>query len=257
MKFKVLAAFLLAVVAAHADEYLPLLRVGSDAFTNVTVTRVTASDIYFLSPSGLGNAKIKELDPQLQQHFHFNGSQAGALEQARAQANAQYRAQLAAKPTVKPPDMSRPAEPNVPEGLEIGQRFPDFNESDRHGDPLSVSGARGKVVLVDFWATWCHPCCQEMPNVIAAYQKYHDAGFDIIGVSLDEDSTRLASFTAAQGMDWPQYFDGRGWDNKLAKQYAVKFIPMNYLLDRNGIIVGKNLRGAFLDVTVNAALTSK
>jgi thiol-disulfide isomerase/thioredoxin len=257
MKIKVIVALLLAVVAAQADEYVPVLRVGSDTFTNVTVTRVTASDIYFLSPSGLGNAKIKELDPQLQQHFHFNRSKAGALEQAQAQANDQYRAQLATQPTVKPPDMSKSAEPDVPEGLKVGQRLPDFNESDRQGNPLSISGARGKVVLVDFWATWCGPCCREMPNVIATYQKYHEAGFDVIGVSLDKDSSQLASYTAAQGMDWPQYFDGKGWDNKLVKPYAIKFIPMNYLLDRNGVIIGKELRGPFLDAAVSDAVASK
>jgi thiol-disulfide isomerase/thioredoxin len=153
--------------------------------------------------------------------------------------------------------MSRGPAANVPEGLAVGQRFPDFNESDVSGSPLSVSGARGKVTLVDFWATWCGPCCREMPNVIAAYQKYHSSGFDVIGVSLDQDQARLTSYTASQGMPWPQYFDGLGWDNKLAKQYGVESIPMNYLLDRNGIILGKGLRGEYLDAAVSAAVGDK
>src|SRR5580704_698153 len=113
MNFKVILAFFLTVVAVHADEQLPILKVGSDTFTNVTVTRITATDIYFLSDSGIGNAKLKYLNPELQQHFRFNAGTAGAVDQARAQANAQYKAQLAAQPTVKPPDMSRESVPNV------------------------------------------------------------------------------------------------------------------------------------------------
>jgi thiol-disulfide isomerase/thioredoxin len=254
MYIKVIVAFFLTALAVHADELLSMLKVGGDTFTNVTVTRVTATDIYFLSPSGLGNAKLKDLDPDLQQHFRFNANKAVAVDQARAQANAQYKAQLAAQPEVKPPDMSRESMPDVPVGLAIGQRFPDFNESDLNGSPLSVSGARGKVLLVDFWATWCGPCRGEMPNVIAAYQKYHASGFDVIGVSLDEDRNSLTSYAATQGLAWPQYFDGQGWDNKLAKRYGVHSIPTNFLLDRNGIILGEGLRGENLDRAVNAAL---
>jgi thiol-disulfide isomerase/thioredoxin len=257
MYIKVIIAFFLTALAVHADELLPTLKVGGDTFTNVTVTRVTATDIYFLSPSGLGNAKLIDLDPELQQHFRFNASKAVAVDQARAQANAQYKTQLASQPAVKPPDMSRESVPDAPEGLGIGQRFPDFNVNDLNGSPLSVSGARGKVLLVDFWATWCGPCRGEMPNVIAAYQKYHASGFDVIGVSLDEDRNSLTSYAATQGLAWPQYFDGQGWDNKLAKRYGVHSIPTNFLLDRNGIILGEGLRGGNLDAAVNAALANK
>jgi thiol-disulfide isomerase/thioredoxin len=257
MHVKVMVALFISALAVHADEQLPLLKVGSDTFTNVTVTKVTASDIYFISNAGIGNAKLKNLDPELQKHFHFNAVKAGTLEKARAQANAQYQVRLASQPTAHPPDMSREAEPNVPVGLVIGQRFPDFNETDLTGAPLSVVAARGKVMLVDFWATWCGPCRAEMPNVIAAYQKYRSSGFDIIGISLDENQGAVVNFTAAQGMTWPQYFDGKGWDNKLAKQYGVDSIPMSYLLDRNGVILGKGLRGQALDEAVNNALADK
>lgn len=257
MRIKVILAFFLAALTVHADELLPILKFGGDTFTNVTVTRVTKTDIYFLSPSGLGNAKLKDLDPEMQQHFRFNAGSAGAVEQAQAQANDRYKAQLAAQPVVKPPDMSRASAPDVPEGLAIGQRFPDFNESDLNGSPLSASAARGKILLVDFWATWCPPCRGEMPNVVAVYQKYHASGFDIIGVSLDQDRNSLTSFAATQGLAWPQYFDGQGWDNKLAKKYGVQSIPTNFLLDRNGIILGESLRGADLDTAVNEALANK
>jgi thiol-disulfide isomerase/thioredoxin len=138
---------------------------------------------------------------------------------------------------------------NIPEGLDLGQRFPDFNEAG-----LSVSACLGRVTLVDFWATWCGPCRGEMPNVIAAYQSYHGRGFEIIGVSLDDDRDALVNFTRAQGIAWPQYFDGQGWQNKLALRYGVASIPANYLLNRHGVIIGKNLRGDMLIEAVAKAV---
>ena len=144
----------------------------------------------------------------------------------------------------------------VPEGLAVGQRFPDFSKTDLAGNPLSVTAYRGRVTLVDFWATWCGPCRAEMTNVIATYRQYHAQGFDILGVSLDQERDKVAAFTQASGMSWAQYFDGLGWDNQLAKQYGVESIPMDYLLDRHGVIIGKELRGSELMAAVAKALTS-
>lgn len=146
---------------------------------------------------------------------------------------------------------------NVTEGLEIGQRFPGINEADLNGQALNLAAHRGRVTMIDFWATWCPPCRGEMPNVIATYQKYNPEGFDIIGVSLDDDHDALVNFLQAHGMTWQQYFDGQGWDNKLAKQYNVHSIPMDYLLDRHGIIIGKELRGEDLPAAVEKALEAK
>jgi thiol-disulfide isomerase/thioredoxin len=148
-------------------------------------------------------------------------------------------------------------EPQVPEGLEVGMKFPGFSEKDSNGRPLSVAAYKGKVVLIDFWATWCGPCKAELPNVLAVYRKYHAQGFEIIGVSLDENRNSLANFTQAQGMVWPQYFDGQGWENKVAVKYGVHSIPMTYLLDRRGIIIGESLRGEKLGDAVAKALAGK
>src|SRR5271154_159850 len=104
MRFKVMVALFISALAVHADEQLPWLKVGSDTFTNVTVTKVTASDIYFISNAGMGNAKLKNLDPELQKHFHFDAVKAGALEKARAQANARYQVRVASQPAAHPPD---------------------------------------------------------------------------------------------------------------------------------------------------------
>ena len=143
------------------------------------------------------------------------------------------------------------------QSLNVGATFPAFHETDLNGKPLSISGCQGKVVLIDFWATWCPPCRAELPFVIAAYKKYHDQGFEIIGVSLDQDKTTLENFLRQNGMTWPQFFDGRGWGNKLAMKYGVESIPATYLLDGSGKIIAKDLRGEALETAVAQALGAK
>lgn len=145
----------------------------------------------------------------------------------------------------------------IQDALVVGASFPEFNVTDLNGRPLSVAGDKGKVVLVDFWATWCPPCRAEVPNVVATYQKYHSKGFDIIGVSLDHDKAQLAKFIKEQNMTWPEYFDGMGWTNKLAVKYGIQAIPSNFLLDGNGKIIGKDLRGDALGQAVAAAVAKK
>ena len=152
--------------------------------------------------------------------------------------------------------LKRPIEAErIRDTLVVGAKFPDFNVTDLAGQPLSVANNKGRVVLIDFWATWCPPCRAELPNVIATYQKYHSKGFDIIGVSLDEDKAQLLSFIKDHNMAWPQYYDGKKWDNQLAMNYGVEIAPTTYLLDGEGKIIGKDLRGDDLKKAVAAALS--
>src|ERR1017187_7443594 len=123
-----------------------------------------------------------------------------------------------------------------------GTKFPDFNEKDVTGKPVSVANYKGKVVLIDFWATWCGPCVAELPNVLKTYEKHHNQGFEIIGISLDKEEAKLTSFTKEKNMTWQQFFDGQFWSNKLAVKYGVNSIPATYLLDGDGKIIAKNLR---------------
>jgi peroxiredoxin len=138
--------------------------------------------------------------------------------------------------------------------LAVGTKFPDFNEKDVTGKSLSIASDKGRVVLIDFWATWCPPCRAELPSVLATYRKYHDQGFEIIGVSLDQDQAKLTNFTKSMNMTWPQFFDGKGWQNKLAVKYGIESIPATFLLDGEGKIIGKELRGEELQAAVARAL---
>ena len=116
------------------------------------------------------------------------------------------------------------------------------------GREVDVAKLKGKVVLVDFWATWCAPCVGELPHVKEAYDKNHAKGFEIVGVSLDQEKGNLTEFVSGHGMEWPQYFDGQGWDNKLAGQFGITSIPAMWLIDKKG-----NLR----DLHARADLSGK
>ena len=110
------------------------------------------------------------------------------------------------------------------------------------GRHVDLTKMQGKVVLVDFWATWCGPCVEELPHVKAAYEKYHAKGFEIVGISLDQDLARLQEFTKAQGMPWPQYFDGKGWGNIISSKYGIRGIPTMWLVGKDGNLADTNAR---------------
>jgi peroxiredoxin len=129
----------------------------------------------------------------------------------------------------------------------IGNHAPDFNLNDADGKPVALSSFRGKYVLVDFWASWCGPCRQENPAVVKAYQQYHHKGFDILGVSLDDEKEAWVKAIKKDNLNWSHVSDLKGWKNSAAELYGVQAIPMNFLLDKEGNIVGKGLRGDKLE----------
>jgi thiol-disulfide isomerase/thioredoxin len=129
----------------------------------------------------------------------------------------------------------------------IGTLLADFTESDTSGRSVSLSSLRGKYVLVDFWASWCGPCRQENPNVVQVFNKYKDKNFTVLGVSLDKAKPAWIDAINMDNLTWTHVSDLLGWSNAAALQYEITSIPQNFLLDPEGKIVGKNLRGPALE----------
>ena len=139
----------------------------------------------------------------------------------------------------------------------IGKVVPDFSATDLDGKPISLQQYRGKVVLLDFWAVWCGPCIGEMPNVKRVYNSYKDQGFDIIGVSLDTDETRLRNYLMENDISWRQIFSGQRWNSPLAEQYHIRAIPAPWLIARDGTLISRKARGIELERLVVETLKDK
>lgn len=131
----------------------------------------------------------------------------------------------------------------------IGNSAPDFTQNDPDGNPVSLSDFQGKYVLIDFWASWCGPCRQENPNLVKAYAAYKDKGFEILGVSLDNNDGREDWLKAIEkdGLTWTQVSDLNSWNNEVARMYGVRAVPQSYLINPEGVIVAENLRGDLLE----------
>lgn len=132
-------------------------------------------------------------------------------------------------------------------GINIGDLAPEIVLPSSKGKVISLSSLRGKVVLIDFWASWCGPCRQENPNVVKVYEKYKDKGFEIFGVSLDMNKSQWLQAIQSDNLTWPQVSDLGYWNSVVVPKYQIAGIPATFLLDKEGKIIARDLRGEELD----------
>lgn len=143
---------------------------------------------------------------------------------------------------------------NRTEAIKIGNEAPELILPMPNDKDLALSSLRGKVVLIDFWASWCAPCIKELPNVKRAYAKYKNKGFEILGVSLDKDRDAWIGAISKEGLTWPQVSDLKFWQSEACQLYAVQSIPYTVLIDKDGKIIATDLRGADLDKKLSEVL---
>lgn len=146
---------------------------------------------------------------------------------------------------------------SVLSSVSIGKKAPDFTASDPDGKSISLSQHRGKYILLDFWAAWCGPCRRENPNVVKAWKKYHAKGFDVFGVSLDKKKADWTKAIKDDELTWTHVSDLAYWNSAPAKLYGVRAIPSNVLIDPDGVIIARNLRGPELDKKLEELIDKK
>jgi cytochrome c biogenesis protein CcmG, thiol:disulfide interchange protein DsbE len=237
---------LAAMPALCAEETLPFLKVGSEVYSNVTVTSVTATDIYFSHSRGLGNGKLKNLDAAMRKHFNYNATNAAGMEKKQREASWQFRVDLANQKPTPREDTSIPPRPDEKDDFVApklyaksfrGQPPPQVVIGEWLTPPPDVAG---KFVLIDFWATWCGPCRASIPHLNSLQAKFRDK-LVVIGLS-DETPDAVRKMTEPQ----IHYNVGVDPQARTLKAVEVTAIPHAMLIDPKGIVRFEGMPG-YLD----------
>ena len=206
--------------------------------------------LYYLSQTFPGLVSLDQLDDQariLRQEFPalaesydplLSAAQARFLNDELDKATAMTR-ELIASPA---PDSIKESAGNLLKMIERAGKPVSIQFTDLNGNDVSLAKLRGKVVLVDFWATWCTLCMEEMPKVVQVYQDLRARGFEVVGLNFDSDKAVVGKALAREKMNWPQYFDGNGWENKFAKEFDIVALPVMWLIDKQGVLREVNAR---------------
>ena len=190
--------------------------------------------------------------------FAYGGILAGLEEKKHGNYSVFAKSFLEEFKTIKPEIRSMlEAKIKRMDAYRIGGAAPLFSQNDPEGNPISLEDLKGKVVLLDFWASWCGPCRRENPNVVKVYDKYKDKGFEILGISLDKDKGRWLGAIEKDGLTWPQVSDLKGWSNVVGKMYGVSSIPHTVLIDEEGNILALKLRGPALEKKLEEIFADK
>jgi thiol-disulfide isomerase/thioredoxin len=248
MKTRLLAVVCLIAALAQADEFLPVLKANGDVYSNVTVTKVTATDVYFIHAGGVGNAKLKNLVPELQKHFHYDAAKSALVEREKATNNAEYHQYVLSVKT--PPAVQQESESPAAASGDDDFVAPKLYAKSVRGQlppPFVVEkwltphpDITGKFVLIDYWATWCGPCRRSIPELNAFFEKYHDR-LVVIGIT-DETEDAVRRMTDPQ-IEYAVAIDTQA---RMMKALEITGIPHCILLDPNHIVRYEGMPG-FLD----------
>lgn len=233
--FSFLAAIALCIFAAAASAETSFADRMKDVEKAVSEKRPEGKDAFFAEVEKQARALMKDF-PEKPEPYEMlmavaenaSGEKAAALFKELSAENTPAEVRAQAKATA----MKRDAV-----GKPVDLKFTALD-----GREIDLAKMKGKVVLIDFWATWCGPCVAEVPNVVATYKKLHEKGFEIVGISLDSEKSALVDFVREKQMPWAQFFDGQGWKNEIGQRFGINSIPAMWLLDKEGKLVDMNAR---------------